>query len=80
MTPSSGTRPASNSCAKKEGFHFRFDDDAATDEIDNVADFRVTADGELGTGKVAQRAFDGLVLIQVCAAEMEDAAIFHSRK
>lgn len=57
-------------------FDLRLDDEAAADEIDDVADFGVTPNGKFGAGEVAESAVNGLVVVEVVAGEMEDSAVF----
>jgi len=62
-------------------FDLRLDDQTAANQIDNVAELGVPPHRELGAGEVAQRAIDGLVIVQVGAGKMEDAvAIFQFEK
>jgi len=60
----------------RRSFDFWFYDDAAADEIDNVAEFGMAPHLELGTWEAARRTSDGLVVIEVTARKMEDIAIF----
>jgi len=58
----------------RRSFNFGFDDDATTDEIDNVAEFGMAPHLEAGAWEAARCTSDGLVVIKVPARKMEDVA------
>ena len=55
-------------------FDLGFDDEAAADEIDNVAYLGMAAERELGAGEAARQAIYRLVVVEVASGKMEDAA------
>ena len=73
--PSRGTRLCEIHAVGRS-FDLGLDDEAAANDIDDMAEIGVAADGKVGTGKVARGAFAGLVIVEVVAGKMEDAAVF----